>query len=81
MRPSEPGAKKAEMNPIKRFYKKPGRKAAINAFCCYCMGCEASEQSERHTDHLEPSFRTSIRNCTARACPLYRYRPYQGKQD
>ena len=77
-RPSEAGAKKAEMNPIKRYYAKPGRKSAINAFCSHCCGCEASEQGNGHREHLEAGFRTFIRQCTATGCPLFRYRPFQG---
>ena len=77
-RPSDLGAKKAEMNPIKRYHAKPGRKAAIIAQCACCMGCTSSEQRNGHTDHLEPGFRTLIRECSAPACPMFRFRPYQG---
>jgi hypothetical protein len=77
LRPSETGAKKPEMNPIKRYYAKPTRKSAINAFCCYCMGCTAVEQGNGQEDHLEQGFRTFIRQCSAPACPLHDYRPYQ----
>jgi hypothetical protein len=76
-RKSEPGAKKAEMNPIKRYFEKGGRKRAIEAMCCYCMGVTAVEQGNGQIDHLEPCFRTYIRECTARSCPLYAYRPFQ----
>jgi hypothetical protein len=76
-RKSEPGAKKPEMNPIKRHYEKPTRKTAITAFCCYCVGCTATEQNNGEIDHLEPGFRVYIRGCTALACPLYSYRPFQ----
>lgn len=76
-RVSEPGAKKAEMNPIKRHYAKPTRKTAINAMCAYCVGCTAVEQNNGQEDHLEQGFRTYISNCTAPACPLYGFRPYQ----
>ena len=76
-RRSEPGAKKPEMNPIKKFYAKPTRKTAINAFCSYCMGCTAVEQNNGQKDHLEVGFRSEIRNCTAPACPLFSFRPYQ----
>ena len=78
VRPSEFGAKKAEMNPIKRYYTKPTRKNAINAMCACCMGCMSSEQGNGQDDHLERGFRTEIRSCTALACPLFMYRPYQG---
>ena len=76
-RKSEPGAKKPEMNPIKKFYVKPTRKTAINAFCAYCMGCTAVEQNAGQEDHLEVGFRTEIRHCSSLACPLFDYRPYQ----
>jgi len=76
---SEPGAKKAEMNPIKRYYAKPTRKTAINGMCAYCMGCTSSEQGNGQEDHLEVGFRTFIGNCTALACPLFNFRPYQRK--
>jgi hypothetical protein len=76
-RPSEPGAKKAEMNPVKRYYAKPTRKSAINAMCAYCMGCTAIEQKNGQEDHLEHGFRNEIKHCTAPACPLFRFRPFQ----
>ena len=76
-RASEPGAKKAEMNPIKRYYAKPTRKTAIFAMCAHCMGCTATEQGNGQEDHLEPCFRIEIRNCTAPGCPLFHFRPYQ----
>ena len=79
LRKSEPVANQREDNPIKRYYAKKGRKNAINAFCCYCMGCTAVEQGNGQEDHLEPGFRTEIRHCSAPACPLYDFRPYQGK--
>ena len=71
--------KKPEFNPIKAYYAKPTRKYAINAKCAECMGCEADEQGYGREDHLERGFRGEIRNCTAPACPLYDFRPYQGK--
>jgi hypothetical protein len=37
-------------------------RAAIKAFCLYCTGY----------------LRAEITNCTARQCPLWNYRPYQG---
>ena len=77
VRKSEPGATKVQTNPIKRYYAKKGRKNAIYAFCSHCMGCTASEQGNGQTDHLEPGFRTEIRNCSAPGCPLFDYRPYQ----
>lgn len=38
-------------------------KAAIRSFCLECVGWQREE----------------IRLCTSPACPLYPYRPYQGK--
>ena len=76
-RRSESGASKREMNPIKRFYAKPTRKTAIFAMCAYCVGCTSVEQKNGQEDCLEVGFRTYISKCTAPACPLYRYRPYQ----
>lgn len=77
IRLSEPGSKKPEMNPIKRYYAKPTRKTAINVMCAYCVGCTAIEQNNGQGDHLEQGFRTYINKCTAPACPLYTFRPYQ----
>jgi hypothetical protein len=77
LRPSEPGDTKAEMNPVKRYYAKPTRKSAINAMCAYCMGCTAIEQKNGQEDHLEHGFRNEIKHCTAPACPLFRFRPFQ----
>jgi hypothetical protein len=74
---SEPDAKKQECNPIKRHYAKPTRKTAINAMCAYCMGCTSVEQGNGQDDHLERGFREEIRHCTAPACPLFSFRPYQ----
>ena len=54
-------------------------RAYINAMCAYCMGCTSNEQGNGLTDHLETGFRTSIKQCTAPACPLFRFRPYQGE--
>ena len=78
-RASEPRASNREDNPIKRYYAKRGRKNAINAMCAYCMGCTSVEQGNGQIDHLEQGFRTEIRHCSASACPLYDFRPYQGK--
>ena len=74
---SEPGVKKPEMIPIKRYYAKPTRKTAIHAMCSYCMGCKTVEQKNVPEDHLEPVFRTEIRNCSTPACPLFAFRLYQ----
>ena len=78
-RPSEPGAKKAEMNPIKRYYAKPTRKSAINAMCAYCIGCTSVEQGTGQEDHLEQGFRNEIKHCKSPACPLFRFRTFQTK--
>ncbi len=78
---SEPGANKREDNPIKRYYAKPTRKNAINAMCAHCMGCTSSEQGYPSGDHLEAGFRTEICNCSAPACPLWDFRPYQVKPE
>lgn len=40
-------------------------RAGVNAFCRECVGWE--------------DLPFSVRNCTAPACPLYLYRPYQEK--
>ena len=69
--------KPAEYNPIKRFYRNPTYLKAIRAKCAECMGCEADEQGHGRKDHLERGFRDEIANCTAPACPLFMYRPYQ----
>ena len=59
----------AEFNPIIRALKRPTPLNAIKAMCAACMGCTET--------HLERGFRESIRDCTSKACPLYRYRPYR----
>lgn len=59
----------AEFNPIARFKKRPTHLNAIKAMCAYCMGCSET--------HLERGFRDSIRDCTSKACPLHRYRPFR----
>lgn len=67
----------SEINPIKRYYSKPTRKNSIHAMCSHCMGCTAFEQGGGYSDHLEPSFRTYIRDCSTLGCPLYKFRPFQ----
>lgn len=57
-----------EMNPIKRYLKRPTRKNAIDAMCVHCMGGTAN--------HLEAGFRQSISACSSKGCPLYRFRPF-----
>lgn len=44
---------------------KPSRKGAVKAFCLECIGFE----------------RQAITECTAYACPLWRFRPYQTKAE
>ena len=57
-------------NPLQRFLEGPkGRKSAIHAMCWGCMGGDASDKNA--------GVREEIRKCTAPACPLYLYRPYQ----
>jgi len=80
-RQSESGAKKPEMNPMVRFYKKSTRKGAIHAKCCECMGCSAEAQGSGYKNHLEAGFSVHIRNCSAPTCPLFSFRPFQGKAD
>ena len=63
----------AEFNPIARFKKRPTHLNAIKAMCAACMGCSET--------HLERGFRDSIRDCTSKACPLHRYRPFRAKTD
>lgn len=46
---------------VKRAWGGKSRKAALKAFCLECVGCE----------------RKLITECTAYACPLWEYRPYQ----
>lgn len=41
------------------------RSAAIKAFCLECQGWEKAE----------------IKNCSARACPLWNFRPYQSSKE
>lgn len=48
-----------------RAYAGTSRSAAIKAFCLDCVGFS----------------RADITSCTAKACPLYSYRPYQHGED
>lgn len=48
-----------------RAYGAGSRSAAIKAFCSACVG------------HV----RKDVTNCTARGCPLWPYRPWQGGAD
>jgi len=63
----------AHFNPIVRAKKKPTYLNAIKAMCAHCIGCTET--------HLERGFKEAIRDCTAKCCPLHRYRPYQSKSD
>lgn len=45
--------------------KKASPRAAIKAFCAECVGYD----------------RDAVAGCTAYACPLWRYRPFQTKED
>ena len=49
---------------------KPTRKTAINAKCCECMGWAPGEP-------YPPALSTLIRDCSAKTCPLFAYRPYK----
>lgn len=46
---------------FERAYTSGSRNAAIKAFCLHCVGY----------------LRNEVRDCTAKACPLYTHRPYQ----
>jgi hypothetical protein len=46
---------------VKRAYAGRSRSAAMKAFCLECVGY----------------IKADVRGCTAKACPLYPYRPYQ----
>lgn len=69
----------SESNPVKRFYEngKAGWRPAINAMCGFCVGCSAQLQGEMFTDHIEPGFRETIRQCAVFACPIHHLRPYK----
>lgn len=55
------------INPIVKLRMNPtSRPQAIKAMCAFCVGCTET--------HLEPGWRESIKNCTARQCPLYDFR-------
>lgn len=59
-----------EYNPVVRnIGNSKSLRGALDAMCAHCMGCTA--------DHIEPGFRESIRDCSAPACPLWQFRPYQ----
>jgi hypothetical protein len=59
-------------NPILKALNNPkSRSAAIAAKCADCVGC--------NLNHLEPGFRTTIRECELYHCPLHTFRPYTSK--
>jgi hypothetical protein len=62
---------KSENNPVRKFFysEKPSKTMAIKAMCAFCNGCEE--------EHMEPGFRTEIKNCKFVKCPLHAFRPYQ----
>jgi hypothetical protein len=67
-----------ENNPVKRFFDNPnGFRAAINAMCATCVGCTAEKQGAGFKNHMEPGFRTTIKECVVTSCPLQGLRPYQ----
>lgn len=53
-------------NPLLKYMQKPTRGQAIK-------GCTV--------DRIEPGFRSDIRDCTSRSCPLWPSRPYQQKAE
>lgn len=60
----EVAANTKKLNPRERFLKNKTRKTAIHAFCFNCLGeCEG--------------YMNEIRNCTAKDCSLYDFRPYK----
>lgn len=56
-------------SPILKFDQKPTRGNAIKAKCAECMGCTREQ--------AEPGFRTLIRECSSKTCPLHDFRPYK----
>ena len=58
-------------NPVEKFFlsDRQSKALAIKAMCAYCVGCQI--------DHLESGFRASVRDCSAKGCPLHTLRPYQ----
>ncbi len=58
-------------NPILKFESKPTRAYAIKAMCAQCMGCTR--------ENTEEGYRTLIKECKSSECPLFTFRPYQGK--
>lgn len=65
-----------QTNPMAKLAGDPNtrsRALRIKAMCAHCVGCTV--------ERTEPGFRSMIRDCTARGCPLYPVRPYQGAAD
>jgi len=60
-----------EHNPIIKFSRAPTPGRAIKAMCASCMGCTEN--------YIEPGFKQAIRDCSAKQCPLYSFRPYRTK--
>lgn len=56
-------------NPILKYAQKPTRAYAIKAMCAHCVGCTK--------DQTEPGFRSHIKECSSKDCPLYPFRPYK----
>ena len=53
------------LNPLEKAKQNPkSMRLAINAFCYECMG-------------YAKSWRTDVRDCTAKNCPLFGFRPYK----
>tara|TARA_R110000803_G_scaffold37117_4_gene79999 strand:- start:3159 stop:3440 length:282 start_codon:yes stop_codon:yes gene_type:complete len=65
----------AEHNAYKKYMESDHktRGAAIKAMCAHCVGC--------NLDHMEVGFRTVVKHCTATACPLHNFRPWQDSKD
>ena len=59
------------MDPLTKFRTQGGgRSLAIKAKCVECVGTADT-----------PGFRKDIRECDARSCPLWEFRPYQRSGD
>ena len=58
------------LSPWEKLREKPTYKRAITAKCCECMGWEENA--------VQPAgLRADVRDCTAKHCPLWEYRPWQ----
>lgn len=65
-----------QTNPLAKLAGDPNTKSRslrIKAMCAHCVGCTV--------DRTEPGFRSMIRDCTAKRCPLYPVRPYQSREE